>query len=49
MFEEADDVAINLTGNGYEAIVTIALHTTTVNEERYLVVLTKVGATSQIM
>ena len=49
MFEEADDVAINLTANGYEASVTIAPHTATVNEERYLVVVTKVGATSQIM
>ena len=49
MFEEADEVAINLTANGYEASVTIAPHTATVNEERYLIVLTKVGATSQIM
>ncbi len=48
LFEEAN-IVINLTANGYEASVTIAPHTASVNEERYLVVLTKVGAASQIV
>jgi hypothetical protein len=49
LFEDAHDVAINLTANGYEVSVTIASHTATVNEDRYLVVVTKSGAASQIM
>ncbi|KAL3763596.1 hypothetical protein ACHAW5_009597, partial [Stephanodiscus triporus] len=49
MIEEAHDIAINLTANGYEASVTIASHTATVNEERYLVVVAKEDVTAQVV
>jgi hypothetical protein len=49
MIEEAHDIAINLTADGYEASVTIASYTATVNEERYLVVVVKEDVTAQIV
>ena len=45
--EKVDDGVIHLTANGYDASVTIGMHTATVNEERYLFVPTKTGSTSQ--
>ena len=48
MCEEADDVVIQYTANGYDASVTIGVHTATVNEERYLFVVTKEGSTSRM-
>lgn len=48
IYKEADNIVIQHTANGYDASVTIGAHTATVNEERYLFVVTKLGSTSQM-